>query len=103
MTYVIGAVVGLIFGGIVGALKNRFIWGSYLYKEGTSSEASALYGRMITSNIVNLITLLIVFFLRNVVPFDGIAFLIGTAVALTLMNKVLSAGQKKNSDKRKEA
>lgn len=95
MTYVIGAAAGLIFGGAVGALKNRFIWGDYLHREDTSGEAGALYGRMFASNISNLITLIIVFFLRNIVPFDGIAFLIGTAVALTLMNKVLSAGQKK--------
>lgn len=99
MTYVIGAIAGLIFGGIVGALKNRFIWGNYLLKENFDGEAGALYGRMLASNIVNVITLVIVFFLRNIVPFDGIAFLIGTAVALTLMNKVLSAGQKKKEDK----
>lgn len=102
MTYVFGAIAGLVFGGIAGALKNRFIWGSYLYNEGTSDSAGGLYGRMLASNIVNFITLIIVFFLRNIVPFDGIAFLIATAVALTVMNKVLSAGQKKNEDKRRE-
>ena len=102
MTYVIGAIAGLIFGGIVGALKNRFIWGSYLVRDDVSNEAAGLYGRMIVSNIVNVITLVIVFLLRNIVPFDGIALLIGTAVAMTLMNKVLAAGQKKNVDKRRE-
>lgn len=102
MTYVIGAIAGLIFGGVVGALKNRFIWGSYLIRDDAFNEAAGLYGRMIVSNIVNVITLVIVFFLRNIVPFDGIAFLIGTAVAMTLMNKVLAAGQKKSVDKRRE-
>lgn len=101
MTYVIGAVIGLVFGGVVGALKNRFIWGSYLRRDSDESgygEAGALYSRMLISNIVNLVTLLVVFFVRNLVPFDGIALLIGTAVALTVMNRVLSMGQKKNSD-----
>jgi len=102
MTYVFGTIAGLIFGGVVGALKNRFIWGKYLIKDDAFNEAAGLYGRMLASNIVNVITLVIVFFLRNVVPFDGIAFLIGTAVAMTLMNKVLAAGQKKNVDERKE-
>lgn len=100
MTYVIGAIAGLVFGSIVGALKNRFIWGSYLHRkseDAASGEAGALYSRMLVSNIVNLVTLLIVFFLRNLVPFDGIALLIGTAVALTIMNRVLSMGQKKSS------
>lgn len=102
MTYVIGAVAGLVLGVLVGALKNRFIWGSYLHRESddaASGEAGALYSRMLVSNVVNLLTLLVVFFLRNLVPFDGIAFLIGTAVALTVMNRVLSMGQKKNSSK----
>lgn len=103
MTYVIGAIAGLVIGGVVGALKNRFIWGSYLYSEEFSSEAGALYGRMMASNVTNLITLIIVFLIRNIVPFDGTAFIIGTAVALTLMNKVLSVGQKKKEDKRREA
>ena len=101
MTYVIGAIAGLVIGGIVGALKNRFIWGSYLRRgsdETEYGEAGALYSRMLISNIVNLVTLLIVFFIRNLVPFDGIALLIGTAVALAVMNRVLSMGQKKNSD-----
>ena len=99
MTYVIGAVTGLVLGVLVGALKNRFIWGNYLLKENFDGEAGALYGRMLASNITNIVTLIIVFFLRNIVPFDGIAFLIGTAVALTLMNKVLSVGQKKKEDR----
>lgn len=101
MTYVIGAIAGLVIGGIVGALKNRFIWGSYLRRgsdETGYGEAGALYSRMLISNIVNLVTLLIVFFIRNLVPFDGIALLIGTAVALTVMSRALSMGQKKNSD-----
>ena len=102
MTYVIGAIAGLIIGGIVGALKNRFIWGSYLCRdcdETGSGEAGALYSRMLISNITNLVTLLIVFFLRNVVPFDGMALLIGAAVSLSVMNRVLSVGQKKNNKK----
>ena len=103
MTYVIGAIAGLVIGGIVGALKNRFIWENYLYREDASGEAGALYGRMMASNVTNLITLIIVFLLRNIVPFDGLAFIIGTAVALTIMNKVLSAGQKKREDRRREA
>lgn len=96
MTYVIGAIAGLIFGGIVGFIKNRFIWGSYLRRDDSDEgEAGALYSRMLASNMINLATLVAAFFLRNIVPFDGIAFLIGTAAALALMNRLLQAGQKK--------
>ena len=97
VTYVIGAIIGLVFGGVVGALKNRFIWGEYLRRDNedaSSGEAAALYGRILVSNAVNVVTLLVAFLLRNVLPADGIAFLIGTAVALTVMNRVLIKGQK---------
>lgn len=97
VTYVIGTIAGLIFGGIVGALKNRFIWGEYLRKsddDTSPGEAASLYGRMLASNAVNVVTLLVAFLLRNILPVDGIAFLIGTAVALTIMNRVLSKGQR---------
>ena len=97
VTYVIGAVVGLIFGGIVGAVKNRFIWGEYLRRtddDASLGEAAALYGRMLASNAVNVVTLLAAFLMRNILPVDGIAFLIGTAVALTIMNRVLTRGQR---------
>lgn len=99
MTYVIGAAAGLVLGAIIGALKIRFIWGEYLRKEYGYDEAGALYGRMLASNITNVAVLVIVFFLRDIVPFDGISFLIGTAVALVLMNKALSISQKKNNNK----
>ena len=102
MTYVIGAAAGLVLGVIIGALKNRVIWGDYLRREDTSGEAGALYGRMLASNITNLVTLIIVFFLRDIVPFDGIAFLIGTAVALTVMSRALSLKQRKDKDQRRE-
>ena len=97
VTYVIGAVVGLAFGGIIGLLKNRFIWGEYLRRkdeDASAGEATALYGRMLISNAVNVVTLLVAFLLRNVLPVDGIAFLVGTAVALTIMNRVLTKGQR---------
>ena len=97
VTYVIGAVIGLAFGGIVGALKNRFIWGEYLRRDNedaSSGEAAALYGRILASNAVNVVTLLVDFLLRNVIPADGIAFLIGTAVALTIMYRILIKGQR---------
>lgn len=96
MTYVIGAMVGLLVGGVIGLIKNRLVWGTYINREASDGEAGALYSRMLISNIINLVTLVIVFFLRDIVPFDGIAFLIGTAAALALMNRALSVGQKKN-------
>ena len=53
------------------------------------------YIRSMISFGVNVLTLAAAFFLRDVVPFHGIAFLIGTAAGLSVMNKVLSVQQKK--------
>jgi hypothetical protein len=67
LTYVFGALAGLVFGALVGHLKNNFIWKKYLKRGSNSaaagSEATALYSRLITSNIVNVLTLVIAFLL----------------------------------------
>lgn len=107
LTYVIGAAAGLIFGGIIGLLKNIFIWQRYLQRSASSNSqgtgAGEMYARAMVSYFVNILTLVIAFFIRNVIPFDGIAFLIGTAAALVIMNKVLAFQQKRSEEIREEA
>lgn len=106
MEYVIGAAAGLVFGGIIGQLKNLFIWRKYL-RESSDAAAQAgaggLYARAGISYFVNILTLAAAFFLRNLMPFNGLAFLIGTAAALTVMNKMLALSQKRFEDRQKEA
>ena len=107
LTYVIGALAGLIAGGTIGYLKNLFIWQRYL-KESESAGADprsigGLYARAFISYSVNILTLAAAFFARNILPFDGIAFLIGTAAALAIMNKVLAVRQKKPECNGREA
>jgi hypothetical protein len=46
------------------------------------------------SYFVNILTLLAAFLIRNIVPFDGIAFLIATALTLAIMNHVMAVRQK---------
>lgn len=108
MDYAMGAAAGLILGGLIGQLKNMFIWRKYL-RESASSKGAApnsvggVYARAGISYFVNILTLTAAFFLRNAVPFHGLAFLIGTAVALAAMNKVLALGHKRFEDRQKEA
>lgn len=103
MEYVIGAVAGLVLGGLVGQLKNRFIWRRYLHEKACAAadphSAGSLYARAGISYFVNIVTLAAAFFLRNAVPFNGIAFLVAAAVALTIMNKVLAVSQKQLEDR----
>ncbi len=109
MAYVAGALAGLIFGGAVGYLKNLFVWQKYLREseaENAAAESlSGLYTRAFISYTVNILTLAAAFFMRDLFPFSGIAFLVGTAIALAVMNKVLAIRQKNrgNDNKGKEA
>ena len=99
MTYVIGAIAGLAFGGIVGHLKNRLVWKKYLQQSASDgmgeNEMTSVYGRAFLSYAINVAVLVIAFLVRNIVPFDGIACLVGAAVALSVMNKVLTVQQQK--------
>lgn len=99
MTYVIGAVAGIVFGGIVGSLKSLFIWRKYgnysgEYEYSGDASGNSIYARAMISYFVNILTLLAAFLARNIVPFDGIAFLIATALTLALMNHVWALKQK---------
>ena len=100
MNYVLGAVAGIVFGGIVGTLKSLFIW--HKYEKGGSdpnsgpAEANSIYARAMISYFTNILTLLVAFLVRNIVPFDGIAFLIATALTLAAMNHMWALKQKKN-------
>lgn len=98
MNYIIGAAAGIAFGGIVGILKRLFIWSRY-EKDGKDQEADpasagSIYARAMISYFVNIVTLLAAFLVRNIVPFDGIAFLIATALMLAVMNHITVIRQK---------
>ncbi len=107
MTYAMGAIAGLIFGGIAGFLKDLLIWQKYLKAQAAENSGTnslgELYGRAFISYAVNILVLAAAFFMRNAVPFDGIAFLIGTAVALSVMNRVMALRQKKQECQGKES
>lgn len=99
MTYVLGAVLGAVLGGAVGLLKKRFVWGNYLERDDDApGEAGALYTRMLISNFVNIATLAAAFFLRNVQPFNAMAFLIGAAFALASFNRFAMIKSTKPTD-----
>ena len=99
MTYIIGAVAGIIFGGTVGSLKSLVIWKKYGVEDtsgyGYQTSGNSIYARAMISYFVNILTLLAAFLVRNIVPFDGIAFLIATALTLAVMNHIWALKQKK--------
>ncbi len=101
MTYVAGAAAGLAFGALIAFLKYVFIWRKYTEKDETSgdysAQASQIYIRSMVSYAVNIGALVLVFILRDRLPFDGIACLIGTAVSLGVLNRVFALRQGKNT------
>ena len=107
VSYAIGILAGLLLGGIVGQLKNLFIWKRYLAEDaaqqGQPNQAGSLYGRAFVSYSVNILTLVAAFLIMDILPFSGGTFLIGTAVSLSVMNKLLALGQKKRENDRKES
>ena len=97
MTYVLGAILGIVLGGAAGYIKNRVIWVKYMNSETEpEKEADRLYTRLLASNFTNIGILAAVFFTRNLQPFSAAAYLIGAALALALMNKAILLGQKKH-------
>ena len=91
MEYFLGALAGVIYGGVVGALKYILLWRKLLSpKDESKISDKAVYVRMFISYAVNFATLLAVFFARNIIPFDFAAAAIGTAVALSLSGKFYS-------------
>ncbi|MCR5482219.1 MAG: hypothetical protein K6F52_05430 [Clostridia bacterium] len=91
MSYVWAVLAGIIYGGGVGFLKYLLLWRRVFHpKEGTTVTSKAVVSRMIISFIVNAATLVAVYLVRNIIPFDFVAFAIATAIALSLAGKAFS-------------
>lgn len=100
MTYVLGAALGAVIGAVAGFIKNRLIWVKYMNSEtDPGREANRLYTRMLASNLSNIAILVIVFFTRELQPFDAAAYIVGAALALVVMNRTILTSQKKQLDK----
>lgn len=96
MSYVIGAVVGLTAGALIGHLKNILIWKGYVNKDDGSqgNESAQVYSRAMISYFVNILVLVIVFFLRNLMPWNWMVCLVAVATGMALMNIVTAAKRK---------
>ncbi len=90
LEYVLGAVVGIIYGGFVGFFKYFFLWRKLVKKSENTVKIKTITIRMIISYATNVITLTIAYLVRNIIPFDFIAFMIATAFALVLAGKLFS-------------
>lgn len=94
MNYVIGAVVGLLWGALAAFINSR-ITKNALKKD----SQTAVMAMNMSHMFVDLVALAIVFFLRNILPFSFEATLIATAAAMSILtivfNYSLSFNEKK--------
>ena len=87
MTYITGALAGAALGSLIGFLKYIILWKKMLGSDKTLG-MGVLYRHIIISGMINTVTLLAVFLLRNVLPCDFTAMIIATAVALSIAGKL---------------
>lgn len=86
---IIGALVGIAYGFIMGLLKYLILWKKFAKadREVTTKE---LYSKMGISYAIDFLTLLIVFLLRKVMPFDYFWAIFGAAIGLSISTKLFS-------------
>ncbi len=80
MKYVIGAIVGLLWGALIAWLNSR-INKAAIAKNSTKALMAANFGR----TLVDIAGLAVIFFLRKVLPFSFEATIAGTAASLGLL------------------
>lgn len=84
MEYLIGAIAGLVYGGIVAFLKGRFLWKRSLQSD-TPEHLGGVMAASAISFAVNVLALALVFLLRTSLPFHWAACLIAAAVAVSVI------------------
>ncbi|MBQ0037365.1 MAG: hypothetical protein KBS74_01700 [Clostridiales bacterium] len=95
--YIIGGLIGLVFGTGVACLS---AWLSARSLE--TSKTTLVLGVSFLRQLFDIAALLIVYLLRNVLPFPLYALLIGTALGLSIGGIVLAARIGKKMDKKQK-
>lgn len=88
--YVIGVVVGIVYGSLVAFLNSR-LTKRYLDRQQTGSNTgmASVLSLSLGRQLISLAALLVVFLLRNWLPWPFAAVLIGAAVGLSVISIVI--------------
>lgn len=92
--YIVGATIGLTYGGVAGIIKYRILWGGKNSSSGSDFTAGMMYLKMSLSFILNVIILLVPFLTRNLYGFNFMTTILATAVGLSLTGKLSPLGKK---------
>lgn len=85
MNYLIGAVVGLLWGALAAFVNSRITKSAI--KKGTNS---AIMTMNFAHMFIDLVALAVVFFLRRLLPFSFEATLIATAAAMSIITIIFN-------------
>lgn len=88
MSYLLGGIAGLVYGGIMGVIKYLILWRNIATTD-VQITMGALYARFGISFAISFAVLLVVFLFRKMLPFDFFATLLATAIGLTLSSKLV--------------
>ena len=86
-SYIAGALAGAAYGSLVGYIKYSVLWGKVI-KRNKEITTGGLYQRMGVSYAINVVSLLIVFLLRDTMPWNFMVVIIAAAVMLSLVGKL---------------
>ena len=81
--YVIGGVIGAVFGFVVAMVSARLI-----RQNMKKNDASAVMAGSMLRTLLDILSLLAVYLLRNVLPFPFYGVIIGTALGLSVGNVI---------------
>ena len=95
MIYIYGAIAGFIYGAVVGTLKYLLVWRRML-KAAVSNdkkEQRFIVTGMMASFFINIWSLIAVYLVRNIIPFDFAATIVAAAIALSIFGRSFSIGK----------
>ena len=87
VSLITGALAGAAYGGLIGALKYTALWKRIL-KGNKKISQGTMYQHMGLSYAINALTLLLVFLLRDTIPWDFAVVIVSAAIMLSLVGKL---------------
>lgn len=89
MDFLIGGIIGLVYGALFALLKHIILWRPLLNGKKEFTQNRLLAAQLI-SLLANVLALLIVFLMRNILPYSFSVVLITTAFALIITSRLLT-------------
>ena len=87
VSYIAGALAGAAYGSVIGYIKYAALWKRMLRSD-EKIATGVLYRHMGISYAVNIVSLLLVFLVRDQLPWDFMIVIIAAAVMLSLVGKL---------------